>query len=146
MAKTTLSVRLLPITPEPAFRFIIALALFTGSIFSGCGSGDGGGFSFNAPPFNAPQGGDASSAPTGPASASLAWDPVGGVMGYIVHYGSQSPGSPGSCTYAHSAFSATPTATVTGLEADTTYYFAVSSYNGLESACSSEVSAVTNTI
>ena len=34
-------------------------------------------------------------------------------------------------------------ATVTNLDPDTLYYFTVSSYNGLESACSSEVTTVT---
>jgi hypothetical protein len=76
----------------------------------------------------------------------LSWDPVSRVLGYFIHYGPQSPGSPGSCAYAHSVFSSTPAATVAGLEANTTYYFAVSSYNGLESACSGEVSTVTGSV
>jgi len=37
-----------------------------------------------------------------------------------------------------------PSATITNLDPDTRYYFTVSAYNGLESACSSEVSTVTD--
>jgi len=33
---------------------------------------------------------------------------------------------------------------ITELAENTTYYFAVSAYNGLESACSSEVATVTS--
>jgi len=36
-----------------------------------------------------------------------------------------------------------PSATVPNLDPNTTYYFAVSAYNGLESPCSEEVSTVT---
>jgi hypothetical protein len=39
---------------------------------------------------------------------------------------------------------ASPSATVINLDPDTLYYFTVSAYNGLESACSSEVSTVTD--
>jgi hypothetical protein len=39
---------------------------------------------------------------------------------------------------------ASPSATVTNLNPNTRYYFTVSAYNGLESACSSEVSTVTD--
>ena len=39
--------------------------------------------------------------------------------------------------------SATPAATVTGLDPNTTYYFAVSAYNGLSGPCSNEVWTVT---
>jgi hypothetical protein len=42
-------------------------------------------------------------------------------------------------------FSSSPSVTVTGLANNTTYYFAVSAYNGLESACSAEVAMVTGT-
>jgi hypothetical protein len=110
----------------------VAMLLIIGSIITNCGSGDGDGLTTTGEPGTG-----------GPASASLSWDPVSGVLGYIIHYGPQSPGSPGSCSYAQTLFSSTPGATVAGLEANTTYYFAVSSYNGLESACSAEVSTVT---
>ena len=92
--------------------------------------------------------GTSSSPVTASASASLAWDPVSdpSVVGYIVHYGTQSTNSSGSCAYAQSTFSSSPAVTVSGLAPNTNYYFAVSAYNGLESACSSEVSTVTGSI
>jgi hypothetical protein len=106
---------------------VLTMLLVTGSLITGCGSG-----------------GDGSAGLTGSGSATLAWDPVGSVWGYFIHYGTQSPGSPGSCAYAESVFSSTPTATVDGLAANTTYYFVVSSYNGLESTCSIELTRVTD--
>jgi len=112
---------------------VLTLGLVTGSIVIGCSSGgDGGELSSSA----------GQAVPNGP-SASLAWDPVAGVFGYIVHYGPESPGSPGSCTYAESVFSSTPSATVTGLAANTTYFFSVSAFNGIESPCSIELTTVT---
>jgi hypothetical protein len=83
------------------------------------------------------------------ASASLTWNPVEDpsvsppVSAYFVHYGRQSPGQAGSCAYESSMHAASPSATVTGLDPNTVYYFAVSAYNGLESACSNEVSTQT---
>ena len=112
---------------------VLSLGLVIGSIVIGCSSGGDGG----EPSTSAGQ-----AVPNGP-SASLAWDPVACVLGYIVHYGPESPGSPGSCTYAESVFSSTPSATVTGLAANTTYYFSVSAFNGLESPCSVELTTVT---
>jgi len=79
------------------------------------------------------------------ATASLAWSPVPdrSVFAYFVHYGRQSPGQQGSCTYESSMSVDSPSATITNLEPNTLYYFTVSAYNGLESACSNEVSTVT---
>ena len=111
---------------------VLALAILTCSMLSACGSGGGG------------EGSGGDTPPAGNASASLAWDPVPDVVGYIVHYGTNTPGSPGSCSYAQSTFSSSPAAMITGLAENTTYYFAVSAYNGLESACSSEVATVTS--
>jgi len=86
---------------------------------------------------------------TSTANASLTWsaetDPS--VLGYYVHYGTQSPNSVGSCAYALSIYysltslsdASLPTVSISGLATDTTYYFAVSAYNGLESPCSAEV-------
>jgi hypothetical protein len=76
---------------------------------------------------------------------SLAWDPVPdpSVHSYFVYYGQQSPGQPGSCAYESSMSVVSPSATVTNLEPNTLYYFSVSAHNGLESACSNEVSAIT---
>lgn len=73
------------------------------------------------------------------ASKSLAWDQVNGVHGYLVYYGTESPGVDGSCAYAQSVFTSTPSVTVTGLAPKSTYYFAVSAFNGLESPCSTEI-------
>ena len=113
---------------------LLSMFLVTGSIVTACGSGGDGG---NA---------SGSGTPSGQASASLAWDPVTGVMGYYIHYGTQSPNNPGSCAYDQSAFTSTPTAILNDLAEHTTYYFAVSSFNGLESVCSAEVSTVTGSV
>ena len=79
------------------------------------------------------------------ATASLAWSPVPdpSVSAYFVHYGRQSPGQQGSCTYESSTSVTSPSATVTNLDPNTRYFFTVSAYNGLESPCSNEVNAVT---
>lgn len=79
------------------------------------------------------------------ATASLAWSPVPdpSVIAYFVHYGRQSPGQPGSCSYENSMYVDSPSATVANLDFNTLYYFTVSAYNGLESACSNEVSTIT---
>lgn len=103
---------------------------------AGCGSGGAGG-----------EGGPTittTSTPTG-ATASLTWDPVTdpSVVGYYIHYGKQSLGQTGSCAYQDAKFVTTPSGTVTGLDTNSQYYFAVSAYNGLESACSNEVSTGT---
>lgn len=76
-------------------------------------------------------------------TASLAWSPVqdSSILGYFVYYGRQSQDQQGSCSYESSMFVDSPSATVINLEPDTLYYFAVSAYNGLESACSNEVQA-----
>lgn len=122
------------------FRFLgLVIILVTCSLLTACGSEEGGGIRVN-------RGGGPAAAPTGAATATLAWDPVGEVAGYYIHYGTESPDSPGSCAYAQSTFSSTPVATVSGLAANTTYYFAVSSFNGIESACSDEVSTVTPSV
>jgi fibronectin type III domain protein len=132
---------------------ILGLAILTFSMLTGCSSsGDpaslsitpsSGGDGSNG--SGSGSGGGSQTAVAGTASASLAWDPVSdsSVVGYIVHYGTQSPNSFGSCAYQQSTFSSSPSTTVTGLAANTTYYFAVSAYNGLESACSGEVTTVT---
>jgi len=111
---------------------VTGLLLSMMSLLTGCG---GGGESSSEP----------SAAPVG-ITASLAWNPVQdpSIDGYFVYYGRQSPGRPGSCTYERSTFVTSPSVTVTNLEPDTRYYFTVSAYNGLESACSNEVSTVTD--
>ena len=107
---------------------VAGLLLMVMPFLTGCGGGGGG-----------------SAAPVG-ATASLAWDPVPdpSVSAYFVHYGRQSPGQPGNCSYESSVSVAGPSsATVTNLDPNTLYYFTVSAYKGLESACSNEVSTVT---
>lgn len=109
---------------------VAGLLLTMMPLLTGCGGGEAGG--------------DASTAPVG-ATASLAWQPIQdpSVYGYFVHYGRQSPGHRGSCSYESSMYVASPEAMVGGLDPDTRYYFTVSAYNGRESACASEVSTVT---
>jgi hypothetical protein len=100
---------------------------------TGCGAGGEGGPEVST-----------SSTPTG-ATASLAWDPVQDptVTAYYVHYGKQSAGQPGLCSYQDAQSVNAPSATITGLDPNTRYYFAVSAYNGLNGPCSNEVSTVT---
>jgi hypothetical protein len=97
-------------------------------ILSGCGGG-----SEQAP---------AVSSSTGQAGAvaTLAWDPI---QDPSIYYGRSSSGQSGSCAYEDHQFVSSPNATITNLDPDTRYYFAVSAYNGLESSCSNEVSTVT---
>ena len=112
---------------------ITGLLLSTMSLLTGCGgAGEAG------------NNGVGSTPPTA-STASLAWDPVTdpSVSAYFVHYGQQSPSQAGSCTYEHSMIVDSSAATVTDLDPNTLYYFAVSAYNGLESACSNEVSLLT---
>ena len=111
---------------------LLAVVVLAGSLVAGCGSGD--------------EGSPGSSLASPTASKSLAWDPVSGVHGYLVYYGSESPGVPGSCAYAQSVFTTTPSVTVTDLIPNTTYYFAVSAFNGLESHCSSEIMTVMDSV
>ncbi len=113
-------------------RLFLALTLMVA--LSGCGGSDSS---------NEFGGGD-SVTPAG-ASVSLAWDPVQdpSVYAYFVRYGTQSSGGSGSCNYAYAVYVGSPSATITGLDHDTRYYFAVSAYNGAESRCSNEVSTVT---
>ena len=119
-------------------RMPLCTALVTGLLLSiiplltGCGDGETGGVDPSTPPVG--------------VTASLAWQPVEdpSVIAYFVHYGRQSPGQPGSCTYESSMYIDSPSATVTNLDPNTLYYFSVSAYNGLESPCSDEVSTVTS--
>ena len=122
---------------------VAGLLLTMMSLLTGCGAGGetGADPSVTVTPGS---GGGGSATPVG-ATASLAWSPVQdpSVIAYFVHYGRQSPGAPGSCTYENSMYVASPSATVANLDPNTVYYFTVSAYNGLESACSNEVSTVT---
>jgi Fibronectin type III domain len=79
-------------------------------------------------------------------TASLTWNPPvnhDSAVSYTVHYGKQSPEEGGGCHYEHSLDVSEPFATITGLEPDTDYYFAVSAYDGYyRSFCSNEVTKV----
>ena len=106
-------------------------------LLTGCGGGGGGETGSQPTVTVAPA--------SAGATASLAWSPVPDplVSAYFVHYGRRSPHQPGSCAYESSMHADSPSATITNLDPNTTYYFTVSAYNGLESACSNEVSIVT---
>jgi len=110
----------------------IALSVLFLSL-SGCGSGGAG-----EPTIST------TSTASG-ATATLAWNPVQpqagepSILGYYIHYGRQSAGQPGSCSYEDSIFVMTSAGTVRGLQTGSRYYFAVSAYNGVEGACSNEV-------
>lgn len=120
---------------EHAMKAIAPILLFMSFLFlSGCG----GGGSEETPSVSS------STGQTG-AIATLAWDPIQdpSIYGYYIHFGRNSSGQPGSCAYEDQQFVSSPNATITNLNPDTRYYFAVSAYNGLESACSEEVSTVT---
>ncbi len=88
------------------------------------------------------------STPTG-VSAQLTWDASTDpeVQGYFIHYGKRSPGEYGSCSYEESQRVGTPPATITGLEPNTPYFFAISAFGESESEaetpCSNEVLIVT---
>ena len=75
------------------------------------------------------------------AAANLTWDPVNDstIVGYYIHYGKQSPNQSGSCTYKQVQFVPSPQGSVTDLDPESIYYFAVSAYNGIEGNCSNEV-------
>jgi hypothetical protein len=75
-------------------------------------------------------------------TATLTWEPVSHPMAiwYTVHYGKQSSEEPGACHYEYSVDVQEPYATITGLEFDTLYFFAVSAHSGARSRCSNEVS------
>lgn len=78
--------------------------------------------------------------------AFLTWDPVKHhrPVTYTVHFGKQSSGQAGSCNYERSGNVSKPQATVTDLDSNTLYFFAVSTYDGdLRSQCSDEVSKLT---
>ena len=122
-------IRKTPGIPLRLTFIITGLLLSVMPLLTGCGGEETGG---NPVP------------PVG-VTASLAWEPVQdpSVTAYVVYYGRQSPNQSGSCEYERSVYVTSPSVTVEDLAPNTTYYFAVSAYNGQESACSNEVSTVT---
>ena len=118
-------------TPLRLTTIVAGLLLTLMSLLTGCGSGGETGSNPSAVVLG--------------STVSLGWEQVHdpSVMGYFVHYGRHSPLHSGSCAYEHSTYSGDTEATVTHLDPDTRYYFVVSAYNGIESACSNEVSTVT---
>lgn len=124
---------------------LLGLAFLIAPLLPGCGPGN----EFASGPIvtNTAESGASGSGGSVAAGAtvSLSWDPVqdSSVVGYVVHYGKVSPNSSGSCGYDQSHFTPSPSAALTGLDTSTTYFFAVSAYNGVEGACSNEVSTVT---
>jgi len=66
------------------------------------------------------------------------------IFGYYVYYGKQPAQESGSCSAyeANQAVDAPP-ATITGLEHDTLYFFAVKKFNESENACSDEIIVTT---
>ena len=130
-------------TPRYLPAIVTGLLLSVLPFLTGCGAGGETGNNPSVTVTPSTGGG----APT--ASASLTWNAVQDpsvtppVSAYFVHYGRQSAGHHGSCAYESSMHTSSPSATVTDLDPNTVYYFAVSAYNGLESACSNEVSTHT---
>jgi hypothetical protein len=121
------------ITITDLFFSVMGLALMTMLMVAGCRGGstsaDSGGSEFSSP-----------------LTISLAWDPPNDptVKGYVIHYGTLSPNSSGSCNYQSAVFVHDSKGTVRNLQPRTRYYFTVSSSNGVtEGSCSSEVSIVT---
>lgn len=117
--------------PLPLTAIAAGLLFSIMSLLTGCGDGETGSVAPPMPPVG--------------ATASLSWSPVSdpSVIAYFVHYGRQSPNQSGSCAYESSEYTDSPSATITNLDPNTLYYFSVSAYNGIESACSNEVSIVT---
>lgn len=93
-------------------------------------------------------------------TAHVTWAPPPGadVAGYHVYYGkrsSEEPSSeetsseesnseqPSSCSYGESQAVEAPPATITGLEPNAPYFFAIRAFNDSESICSNEITAVT---
>jgi hypothetical protein len=91
------------------------------------------------------------STPTG-ATARLTWEASAdpNVEGYFVHYGKQSSGEYASCSYEESQRVGAPPATITGLDPNTVYFFAISAFgesqSEAESPCSNEVTVVTPSV
>lgn len=102
--------------------------------------------------------------PTG-VTAHVTWEPPPhfNVAGYYIYYGKRSLVKPSleepssesssseessseelnSCSYGESQAVEAPSATITGLEPNTSYFFAIRAFNSSESICSNEITRVT---
>ncbi|WP_090751333.1 fibronectin type III domain-containing protein [Candidatus Nitrospira nitrosa] len=101
----------------------------------------------DSPPPQAPTGTPLvalNSTPSG-ATAEVTWQPStdSNVNGYYIYYGKQSSGEPGVCSYEERYSVESPSVTITELEPNTPYFFAVSSYSSHESPCSNETAIIT---
>jgi hypothetical protein len=120
---------------------VLPLAAVLFPLLAGCsGGGDEGSGGGGAPSVSTAPSSDAAT-----IQVSLGWREVPDqtVSGYVIHYGTSSPGSQGSCNYDRAQFFSSNAGTVGELAPNTRYFFAVSAYNGLEGPCSREVSTVT---
>ncbi len=81
------------------------------------------------------------STPTG-VTVRLYWprSPDGNIFGYSVYYGKEPAQEEGSCSSyeAHQVVEAPP-ATITGLEPDTLYFFAIKQFNESDKSCVNEI-------
>ena len=101
----------------------------------------------DSPPPQAPTGTPVvvlNSTPMG-ATAEVTWQPSAdsNVKGYYIYYGRQSSGEPGVCSYEVSYSVDSPSVTITELDPNTPYFFAVSSHSSFESPCSNEAAVIT---
>lgn len=85
------------------------------------------------------------STPTG-VTVRLYWprSPEGNIFGYSVYYGKEPAQEEGSCSSyeAHEVVEAPP-ATITGLEPDTLYFFAIKKFNESDKSCLNELMVTT---
>jgi hypothetical protein len=85
------------------------------------------------------------STPTG-VTVRLYWprSPEGNIFGYSVYYGKEPAQEEGSCSSyeAHQAVEAPP-ATITELEPDTLYFFAIKKFNESDKSCLNEIMVTT---
>ncbi len=85
------------------------------------------------------------STPTG-VTVRLYWQhsAEANIFGYYVYYGKQPAQESGSCSsYEANQAVEAPPATITGLEPDTLYFFAIKKFNESENSCSEEIMVTT---